>query len=111
MQINFKAVLFFSLAVIFSSDAVPQHGDQLNTKQIAADTSANTYYQSIFDDSDAAISGQSQIPSQILTKCLCVPYYRCDPGHWEKTEHDHCTRFTYVCCYGSEAVEYAMNHE
>lgn len=39
-------------------------------------------------------------------ECICVPYYRCDPGHWEKTENDHCSRFMYICCYGDEAFEY-----
>lgn len=39
-------------------------------------------------------------------ECICVPYYRCDPGHWEKTENDHCKRFMYICCYGDEAIEY-----
>lgn len=94
MNANLNTVVLFSLLVISATNAIPQHGGQ-----------------SIYHDSGAAVSGQSQMPSQILTKCLCVPYYRCDPGHWENTEHDHCTRFMYVCCYGSEAVEYAMNHE
>lgn len=44
-------------------------------------------------------------------KCLCVPYYRCDPGHWETTGIDSCMRFMYICCYGTEALDYLANEE
>lgn len=93
MKINCKSVLQLSFFLIYFASAIPQHsGDQLR-------------------DLNLPVSSQGEISSHILSKCLCVPYYRCDPGHWEKTEHDHCTRFMYVCCYGSEAVEYAMNQD
>lgn len=91
MKVIFMAV--YSLTFIFFIDANPQYRDQLNMKEIAAFAS------------DVLLIGQNRT-SHIQTECLCVPYYRCDPGHWETTEHDHCTRFMYICCYGSEAVEY-----
>lgn len=107
MRISLETMLSFSLAMICLIDAIPQLRSQITTKEIvniAVDKPT-------FHDSDAIISGQNQIPSEILTECLCVPYYRCDPGHWEKTEVNHCTRFMYVCCYGPEAIEYAMDPE
>lgn len=114
MKFNIKTVLAFSLSVICFVNASPhQHSDQSDTKHIYKinnfdDTGATN---SAFRNSNSPVYSQTGASSQILSKCLCVPYYRCDPGHWEKTEHDQCTRFMYVCCYGSEAVEFAMNQE
>lgn len=120
MAINLKTALLSSFVVISLVNAVPhpspQHSDQSNSKPIStfngtdgAVDNSYYYYNSTVHDSSTPTPSQSEISSQVLLNCLCVPYYRCDPGHWEKTEHDHCTRFMYVCCYGSEAVEYAMN--
>lgn len=100
MNKNTQSVLLLSLVVFYLVNAIPQNSDESNKKSLSL-------FDKAIDDTILATSSENQMPSQILSTCLCVPYYRCDPGHWEKTEHDHCTRFMYVCCYGSEAVEYA----
>lgn len=108
MKGNIKIVLSLGLFVIYFVSAIPQ---TLISTFDDGDAAAN---RSIFSSSNlnSPISDQSQpSSSQILSKCLCVPYYRCDPGHWEKTEDDHCKRFMYICCYGPEAVEFAENEE
>lgn len=84
-------VTVFVLVMIYFvnfANLVPQHKVQLIEKSI--------------DDNLTSLE-----MGLVQSKCVCVPYYRCDPGHWEKDEDDHCsTRFMYVCCYGTEAVEY-----
>lgn len=104
MKIKIKIVVLFSWIVIQFRGAISQPADHLRANLIDTFNGTATNHQTMLSD-------RSKNASQILTKCLCVPYYRCDPGHWEQSEHDRCTRFMYVCCYGSEAVEYAINHE
>lgn len=99
MKVYFTVVFFTSWAVICFTSVISQHDDHLSTKAITA-----------FDDAEP-ISGQSKNAAENLSKCLCVPYYRCDPGHWDQTGYEHCPRFMYVCCNGSEAVEYATDHD
>lgn len=111
MAKSIQSVLSLSLFVFCLAHAIPRISDETIISSFDDTLSDTTDSQLTIYDSSSPVSRQNQMPSQILSKCLCVPYYRCDPGHWEKTELDQCTRFMYVCCYGSEAVEYAMDQE
>lgn len=114
MNKSIQCVLSLSLAVFCLANAMSQNSDESMKKSLSSFDNAvhdTIDSNSTFLDPSSPDSSQNQIPSQILLTCLCVPYYRCDPGHWEKTEDDHCTRFMHVCCYGSEAIDYAIDQE
>lgn len=109
MKAYFLALV--GLTVISFVSAILQRTNGLIIKS-ELDYGGSSTSEPTFHETDTIEPGQNRVSqNNSLTdpKCVCVPYYRCDPGHWEKTELDPCTRFMYICCYGAEALIYLAN--